>query len=178
MQRHHEICTSQRCFIFYIWWLAKKQSYLCQKIVIYSCGGVLVSSILSLASPTITGKEKCWFYLTAILREKFHSSLQPSQQFVTSEADLVLASTFSEQHQSLSALIHNQQCSKSGRAHPKRFFQGSHPMGGHGDFAPLEFNRGFVHKAEFVTRKSGINYSVCITENNFIYLNNFMLLII
>lgn len=43
-------------------------------------------------------------------------------------------------------------------------------LGRHADFAPLELNGGFVHTAELVLRKSGINYFVCVTENNFYLL--------
>lgn len=154
-------------FIFYIWWLAKKLLYLCQEIIIYSCSGVLDSSVLSLGSPTIRVRQNVasiWllFYQKSLaLPCNFHNNF-----FLISTANLVLASAFSEQHRSLSALIHNQQCSKSGRAQPQCFIQRSHPMGVMGDFAPLEFKRGFVYKAEFVTRKAGINNCVHTTGNN------------
>lgn len=79
-QRHHEICTSQRHFIIYIWWLAKKLPDLSKGKVIYSCGEVLggLQTILSPVSPTCTLKPDVAF-TWLLLGEKFHSSMQLSQ---------------------------------------------------------------------------------------------------
>jgi len=53
-----------RCFVFYVWWLAKKLSHLSKGRVIYSHGEALggQQTVLSPMSPTSTGKGKPCFH--------------------------------------------------------------------------------------------------------------------
>lgn len=63
--------------MFYILYMmiSQKAIIFVSKIVIYSCSGVLASSVLSLVSPTIIAKAKCCFYLTTTLGEKSPTSM-------------------------------------------------------------------------------------------------------
>lgn len=76
-QKHHEICTPQKHFIFYIWWLARKLSDLSRGRVTYSWMK-LTEDCLRPCLPLAQVRENTAF--TLLLGEKF--SMQLSQQFL------------------------------------------------------------------------------------------------
>lgn len=129
--------------------------------------------------PTIIGKEKMLLLLDYYTTRKvsfFHATFTTISLLSLKQILFLLRlSLRNTGHYQLSFTTNN--AASLAEHIPSAPFKAATPWGGHGDFTPLEFNTGVVRKAEFVTRKSGIN-CLCITGNNFTYLNNFMLLII